>query len=596
MTETLRKYRVAIISLLLACATVSLYAPAIKNDFIDFDDDRYVTENPHVQTGLTFSGVKWAFTTTHAFNYHPLVWLSHMLDCQIFGLNPAGHHLTSILFHAANTVLLFLILYSMTAAPWPAAFVAALFAIHPLHVESVAWVSERKDVLSTFLWLATISLYLRYVRRPAFTRYLPVILCFALGLLAKQMLVTLPVTLVLLDYWPLGRLTGAPKKRYPQKPAAEPVSLRRSLIEKLPLFALSVAAAAAVFLIQSRATLVKTATEIPPVYRLANAVVAAGTYILKTFWPADLAILYPHPGTSLPLGKVLPAALLLTGISLIVTKYARRQKYLPVGWLWYLITLLPVIGIIQVGLQQMADRYTYVPLIGIFIIIAWTAAHRARRSRAARYVVTCIALIWLAALALLTIRQISYWQDSITLYRHTVAVTKNNDIIHRNLAILLLRQGETEQAVEHFQKAVELNPKDTHSRKLLEKLRADKQASDTDRLLVRANALAQQGRLDQAIRLYREFIELRPDSASVYNNLGNALFLKRDFDKARDAYSTAIRLDPNYIDAHSNLAILLARTGQTDRAAEHYRKVFEIDPDHAGARKFLDSLKNGELK
>jgi tetratricopeptide (TPR) repeat protein len=626
------KQQTIIILVLLAAVTLAVYWQVRGHDFIAFDDDLYVTENKDVQRGLTWRGIKWAFTTTQAYNWHPLVWISHMLDCQLYKLNPAGHHFTNVLFHIANTLLLFLVLNRMTGSLWRSAFVAALFALHPLHVESVAWVSERKDVLSTFFWILTMWFYLRYVRRPRFTTYQPVMLALALGLMAKQMLVTLPLVLLLLDYWPLERFALGRQKPDERKGRFGTASFSRCLLEKLPLLALSAVASLIVFLVQSRATLVKSTIAIPFGYRVGNAILAYARYITRMFWPANLGILYPHPETNLPIWKVLTAGVLLLCISILVVRYFRSRRWFAVGWLWYLGTLVPVIGLVQVGLQAMADRYTYVPLIGLFIIIAWGAAELLEKQRYRNIVLAAGAVTSLSVLTAVTWRQVAYWQNSITLYKHTVAVTANSDILHYNLGVLLLEKGKTDEAIEHWRKAVSirpgqptihknlatllsrqgdiygaiehyqqalrLKPKDQAVNKALKNLLARREKLDSvEELFDRGNALAAQGELDEAIACYTRLLQLRPDYAAVHNNLGNALYLQGKPEQALARYGEAVRYDPNLVDAHYNMAVLLAGRGSTDEAVREYRKVLEIDPGHTGARRALrDLLKNGVQK
>ena len=621
------KQQTIIILLLLAAATLAVYWQARGHDFIAFDDDLYVTENSNVQNGLTWRGIKWAFTTTQAYNWHPLVWLSHMLDFRLYKLNPAGHHFTNVLFHIANTLLLFLVLNRMTGSLWRSGFVAALFALHPLHVESVAWVSERKDVLSTFFWILTMWFYTRYVQRPRFATYQPIMFTLALGLMAKQMLVTLPLVLLLLDYWPLERFTlGRQKRDLGPKDARKgkfgTASFSHCFLEKLPLLALSLVASLIVFLVQSKATLVKSTIAIPFGYRVGNAILAYAKYIVKMFWPANLGILYPHPETNLPIWKVLAASVLLLCISIFAIRYFRSRRWLAVGWLWYLGTLVPVIGLVQVGLQAMADRYTYVPLIGLFIIIAWGGAELLAKQRYRSIVLAAGVVTVLSALAVVTWRQVSYWQNSIKLYKHTVAVTANNDILHYNLGMLLLEKGNTEEAIEHWRKAIrirpgqptiyknlailmsqqgdiegaiehyrqvlKLRPRDEGAHKALGSLLA--KLDTAEKLFNRGNTLAEQGELDKAITCYTRLLQLRPGYAAAHNNLGNALYLQGKPEQALAHYSEAVRYDPNLIDAHYNMAMLLARQNKTDQAIKEYRRVLEIDPSHTGARRALQDL------
>jgi len=625
MFRHLNKYVPFFICLALTLTTLVVYWQVRNCKFIDFDDDLYVTENSTVQNGLTWQGIKWAFTTTHAYNWHPLTWISHMLDCQLYGLSPAGHHFTNLLLHIANTLLLFLLLTRMTGSLWPSAFVAALFALHPLHVESVAWVSERKDVLSTLLWLTTMWLYYHYVRNPRLTTYLPVVFSLALGLMAKQMLVTLPLVLLLLDYWPLQRFTLAPKKQRDRKELCGKTSFYRCFLEKLPLLALSAIASLIIFLIQAQVALVKSTILIPIRHRLANAIVAYAKYIAKMFWPGGLGILYPHPGANLSPALIFSTACLLLCVSAVVILYLRSHRWLIVGWLWYLGTLVPVIGLVQVGHQAMADRYTYVPHIGLFIIIAWSAAELVGKQRYRKVILATAAVTALCLLSVLTWRQLGYWQDSITLFKHTVAVTTNNDIlhynlgrllllegktdeaiehwrkavtikpdqptIHKNLAVLFTRQGNIDQAIEHYRQALIYKPNDTEAYKALQSLLLKhKKLYIVQQLYDKANTLAQQGRLDEAIACYTELIQLEPGYAPAYNNLGNALFLQGKPDQALDNYSRALQLEPNMVDAHYNMAVLLAHQGKKDQAIKAYRQTLELDPNNTQAREGLNAL------
>jgi len=625
MHRTSGKYWAVCIYLALALTTLAVYWQVHTHDFIAFDDDLYVTANDNVQAGLTWQGVKWAFTTTHAYNWHPLTSISHMLDCRLFGLNPAGHHFTNVLFHIANTLLLFLVLNRMTGCLWRSAFVAALFALHPLHAESVAWVSERKDVLSTFFWILTMWLYIRYAERPRFIAYLPIMLALALGLMAKQMLVTLPFVLLLLDYWPLQRFTLPSQNPTHQKSTFATASFSRCFLEKLPLLALSALASITVLLVQSKVALVKSTAQIPLAYRFGNSLVAYAKYITKMFWPTHLGILYPHPATDLPLWQVFAAGLLLLSITIVVIRSFRTRRWLAVGWLWYLGTLVPVIGLVQVGLQQMADRYTYVPLIGLFIIIAWGPAELMGKRKYRNTLLAAAAVIILSALTILTWLQLPRWKNSIALYKHTVAVTANNDIlhynlgvllarqgnideaikhwsealkikpdqptIHKNLAVLLTRQGDIDQAIEHYRHALKLRPKDKAAHNGLKNLLARREKLDAAvQLYNKANVLAAQRKLDEAVTCYTKALQLVPDYASAHNNLGNALFLQGKLEQALAHYSRAVRYNPNMVDAHYNMAVLLARLGKTDEAVNRHRKVLEINPNHKGARRALQQL------
>ncbi len=508
MNKISNKYYVPLICIALALINLAVYLQVLSHDFIDFDDDLYVTKNTNVQAGLTWQGIKWAFTTNQAYNWHPLTWISHMLDCQLYGLNPAGHHLTNVIFHIANTLFLFLVFKRMTGNLWRSAFVAALFALHPLHVESVAWVSERKDVLSTFFLLLTMWFYIRYTHHPRLADYLLVMLTMALGLMTKQMLVTLPLVLLLLDYWPLQRFTW-PLKQKDRKGATATTSLSRCFVEKVPLLALSFIASLIVLHVQSKSALVRNTIQIPIALRTANAILVYTKYITKMFWPLHLGVLYPHPETNLQLWQVLAAGLPLLCITAIVFRLSRNRRWLIVGWLWYLGTLVPVIGLVQVGLQSMADRYTYVPLIGLFTIIAWGTAELIVKLKYKNIILAAGAGMVLLVLSVLTWLQLSHWKNSITLFEHTVAVTTNNDIMHYNLGSLLLQQGKADQTIKHWSEAVRIRPNQPTIHKNL------------------ALLFTQQGKNDEAIQHYRQALKYRPNDTAAYNNLKALLAIQK---------------------------------------------------------------------
>jgi len=406
-----------LIGLLLTAAVFGIFRHSIKNDFVNFDDDKYVTCNTHVQAGLTKESVSWALTSVDAKNWHPLTWLSHMLDIQVYGSNPAGHHLTNVLLHVLNTLLLFLALNRMTGHVWRGAFVAALFGVHPLHVESVAWVAERKDVLSAFFWMLTMLAYVRYVEMPKPGRYPLVLLSFALGLMAKPMLVTLPFVLLLLDYWPLDRL-----KLH---------SWWKLVVEKTPLFVFAAASSIVTYIVQSKGGAIGILEHLSLGARISNAVVSYMDYIGKMFWPRNLAVFYPYPVHGPPIWEIVGAGAALVCVSILVIRAGGRRPYLPVGWLWYLGTLVPVIGLVQVGRQAMADRYSYVPLIGLFIIVAWGVPDLASRKR---WILAVAAGPALSALMLCTWFQVGVWRNNITFFEHALASTSDNYVAQNNLA------------------------------------------------------------------------------------------------------------------------------------------------------------------
>ncbi|MBW1896674.1 MAG: glycosyltransferase family 39 protein, partial [Deltaproteobacteria bacterium] len=455
-----RRLKVAVL-IGLTLLTFLVFWQVTSHEFVIFDDEVYVTQNDEVQKGLSWDGVAWAFTTTHANFWHPLTWLSHMLDCRLFGLNPAGHHLTSLLLHIANTLLLFLVFHRMTGALWPSAFVAALFACHPLHVESVAWVSERKDVLSTLFWMLTLGAYVRYVEHPRGRAYLLAVVFFSLGLMAKPMLVTLPFVLLLLDYWPLDRLDFGQQSHRPGDQAGHPGYPKSSffhlLLEKVPFLVLSAVSCIVAYTAQAHGGAIKSSGVFSIDVRIANALISYVSYLEKTFWPHHLAVFYPHPGTW-PVWQIAGAGLLLVSISALVLLGMRKKPYLTLGWFWYLGTLVPVIGLVQVGIHAMADRYTYVPLIGVFIMIAWGLQDIAKRWRPQRVVLGLSAAAVICAFTISSARQLNHWQNSSTLFQHALNVTEDNYGAHNNLGLALAQRGKLDEAIDHYLRALEIKP------------------------------------------------------------------------------------------------------------------------------------------
>ncbi|MEJ2429930.1 MAG: tetratricopeptide repeat protein [Deltaproteobacteria bacterium] len=575
------------IGLFLTVATLVVFWQVGNHAFIHVDDSEYVTDNVHVNTGLSWDNLTWAFTSTHAANWHPLTWLSHMLDCELFDLNPKGHHLTSVLFHLVNTLLLFLILRWMTGALWRSGLVAALFALHPLHVESVAWVAERKDVLSTFFLFLTLLSYIWYVQRSGFYRYLLIILFFTLGLMAKPMVVTLPFVLLLLDYWPLERIRLAQSgsshagqshpSTFTKKPKAQAFSL---LLEKTPLFVLAAGSCLVTFLVQRSGGAVG-ALEVYPFYiRVANGLVSYVNYIIKMIWPQNLAVFYPHPGQGLPMWQAAGAGLLLLVISIAVIRLGRRYPYLPVGWLWYVGTLVPVIGLVQVGAQAMADRYTYVPLIGLFFMIAWGVTDLLGSWRYGKPALAVAATILLSALMVCTTVQVSYWKNSLTLFEHTLRATSHNSQIHNNLGNVLTQKGKLQEAIAHYTKALEISPNYAEAQINL------------------GVALTRQGRLKEAIKHYSAALELKSNSAELHNNLGVALFGLGDIPGAIRNYLAAVQLKPDYAEAHNNLGNGLVKLGKLSEAEIHYGKALKLRADYPEAHNNLGVAlaRQGRLK
>ena len=535
-------------------STIAVYLATAGHDFVYYDDPKYVTENTVVSSGLTRAGLAWAFTTGTDANWFPLTWLSHMLDVQLFGLNASGHHVTSVLLHALSTALLFLVLHKMTGMMWKSAFVAAMFALHPLHVESVAWIAERKDVLSTVFWMLTMLAYVRYTREPKVGRFILVAAVFALGLMSKPMLVTLPFVLLLIDFWPLRRLGSR--------------SPGQLLVEKIPLIALAVASSITTFLVQRKGGAVGSLEAFPLALRVGNGLVSYLAYIRKTIWPSDLAAFYPYRlEVSAPAALV--AAGVLAGLSILAVRVARKHPYVPVGWFWYVGTLVPVIGLIQVGNQAMADRYSYVPLIGLFIIAAWGFDYLAERWKFPRLVVPGLAIAATLGAALISWNQIRHWRNSAQLWTHALDVTTDNFVAHNNLGLALAGDGKVEEAISHYSEALRIRPSYGTARTNL------------------GAALAKQGKLDEAISNYREALRIRPDLAEAHMDLGAALAGQGKMDDAIGHYRDAIRLKPGFAEAYANLGLAFSNQGQFDSAIAEYRKSIELKPSFAEAHNNL---------
>jgi Tfp pilus assembly protein PilF len=587
------RWRELLVCLLLAAATGGVYSRACRNGFVNYDDDSYVEHNAHVQKGLTAESVRWAFTTTEMVNWHPLTWLSFELDDQVFGLNPGGFHLTNVVLHVLDALLLFVALRALTGAVWRSGFVAALFALHPLHVESVAWISERKDTLSTLFAALTLAAYAVYARRPGVLRYLLVAVPFALGLMAKSMLVTLPFVLLLLDYWPLRRLGG---------PAA--AALR--LAEKVPLLVLAAASCAVTLVAQREGGETNPVGALP--LRLENAAVSYAAYLGKTAWPHGLVPFYPFPTDLYPAGQVAGAVLVLLGISAGCLLLARRAPYLVVGWLWFLGTLVPVIGLVQVlGGFARADRFTYVPLIGVFLMAVWGAADLAARLRIPALVPAAAGVVVLAACAAATWVQIDTWHDSATLWTHTLAIDPDNYLAHNNLGTVFLQDGKVDEALGHYQASARAAPwyalaHYNEGCALAEKgrtweaageyreaLRYDPHYSDAHNNL--GALLLMGGDADGALREFTAALDRAPNPPLVHNNVGLALLRKGRTAEAVAEFEEALRLDPGYADAHNNLGEALYSQGRVDPAVAHFEEALRLDPGHPRARANLSQAR-----
>ena len=550
-----------IICLFLVLTTLAVYWQVTNHEFLNYDDNIYITKNHHVQAGLNLESTIWSFTSgTMVSNYwHPLTWLSHMLDFQLYGMNAGGHHMTSLLFHFTNTLLLFFIFRRMTGDIWQSGFVAALFALHPLHVESVAWVAERKDVLSTFFWLLTMLAYCRYVEKPVLIRYFMVLLFFVLGLMSKPMLVTLPFVLLLMDYWPLGRIQLGQVIK-PVNVKAQKTSVFRLVGEKIPFFLLTAVASVAAYITQQKGDALAHMDLALLKIQIANALVSYVSYIGKMIWPGQLAVFYPHLGT-LPIWESVGAALLLISLTAFVVIPWRRFPYLSVGWFWYIGTLVPVIGLVKVGSFAMADRYTYVPLIGLFIIIAWFVPELVARRHHKKILFAALAILYLSILMAVTWKQVRYWKNSIALFEHSLNVTTNNYVAHDKLGEALAEQNRTAEAIRHYSETLKIEPYCVQA------------------YLNMGDAHASLGNSEDAVYYYNKALQIKPKYAKAHNNLGNAMARQGNFEAAVYHYNEALKINPNYAGAHYNLGKIASNQGKIEDAIIHYQKALQKDPD-----------------
>ena len=632
------RYRYELILAGLVALTWAVFGQVLGFEFVGIDDPGYVTQNERVLDGWSVGNFGWAFTTLAQSNWHPLTWISLMLDAWVGGGQPAVFHLTSLLLHIANTLLLFHVLRRMTGAEWRSAIVAALFAVHPLHVESVVWVAERKDVLSTLFWLLAVWAWIRYVERPGLERYAWVVLAMLGGLLAKPMLVTLPLVLLLLDFWPLGRFApGRGDRRATPRP---PWGV---LFDKIPLAALAAASSVITLHAQSAGGAVGSLELFPLGARVGNALLSYVRYVVMMIWPAGLAIPYPYDLEALTPVRVGGAAILLAAISWLVIRSARTRPYLVVGWLWYMVTLLPVIGVVQVGGQSMADRYTYVPLTGLFVMVVWgvsemVAARSAKIHVAGGVTATGIVL----ALAVAAHEQVGHWRDTTRLFTRALSVTRNNAVAHNALGLELYKNGRLEEAIEHYREAIEISPIYMDARvniaaALMQSGRTDEaeqhyraamRLSPGDPLISMnlAVALMGKGRLEEAADLFRQVLERQPDDPPAHGalgvvlarlgkhdeaivhfrrsvdaspsdaemrvNLGTALLKQEAWQEAQAQLSEAVRLDPTNLSARKNLGVLLARQGRLLEAKTHLEEAVRRAPDDEGARKNLERVQS----
>ena len=631
MNHMSKNRQILLIYLFLILTTLTAFGQVGNHEFVNFDDNVYITDNLHIRNGVSLQGLCWAFTTGHATNWHPLTWISHMLDIQLFGLKAQWHHLTNLLFHIANVLLLFFVLHRMTKALWQSAFVAALFALHPLHVESVAWISERKDVLSTFFWMLTLIAYRCYAESPRLKTYLVVIAFFALGLMAKPMLVTLPFVLLLLDYWPLERFRkrnsaqgvirtevlspvstrkkkGKTGKQAPristevEKPATPEFQwtlVRPLVLEKIPLFALTILSCAATYIAQKEGGAVAPTEVFTTGVRVANAFISYLTYIAKMIWPDNLAMFYPHPGPS-PFWQVLGAVLLLVAVTFAVIRAAKRSPYLPVGWLWFTGTLVPVIGIVQVGSQAMADRYTYIPSIGLFIMTAWGVPVLLKKHRYAKEILAASSALCLLLLFALTLAQVGYWRDSISLFDHTLDVTENNYYIHTSRGGVYNDLGNYTRAIADFDRAIQLNPRFAMAYNYrgyaLDSLGYRiKAMEDFDRAIEidphypeahynRGVSCQELGKFREAIDDYDKAAANKNfKKAELLSNRGAAYAGLGDQKKAIDDYDKAIEINPEHAKTYFNRGVAYGVLGNIPQALRDFERATEINPEYAGA-------------
>jgi Flp pilus assembly protein TadD len=610
------------ISLGLVAANVVVYAAVRNHGFVNFDDPRYVSENAAITGGLTWRGMVWAFTTGHQSNWHPLTWLSHMLDLELYGMNPGGHHVTNLFLHIVNTLLLFGVLYRMTGTLGRSGFVAALFAVHPLHVESVAWIAERKDVLSTLFWMLTLWSYVSYVRQPQRSRYVLVVVLFALGLMSKPMLVTLPFVLLLIDYWPLGRITldgaAGPDRRRVTQSSHQLRMWLHLLREKLPLFALVIVSSIITFVAQRRGGSVGGLDAFPIISRVENALISYVAYMWKMMWPSRLGAFYPFP-PSFSTWRIIVAAAILIAISGIAIRAATRHPYLIVGWLWYLGTLVPVIGLVQVGGQSMADRYTYIPLVGLFVMVAWGVPALLARPRRApgaierapasgrigairfqRIALVTAALVVITAFTAAARNQVQHWRSPTAIWEHTLEVTGENAVAHYSLGSFLIETGRAADAVTHLSEAVRINPRNAGAQsdlgaallqqgkgneaiaRFAEAARLTPQYADAHHHL--AVALAREGQLPGAIQEMLKALQITPEEPIWQYELGDILARQRRHGEAIAHYEEALRIRPDFEEAHNNLGVVLMREGRRREARAHFVEALRLRPGYADAR------------
>jgi protein O-mannosyl-transferase len=564
---------------------LAVYWQVTSFEFINLDDPLYVIGNQSIRHGINPESIKWAFSSVeYASNWHPITWISHALDIQFFGMNPGMHHLTNVIFHIVNTILLFIVLEKMTGALWRSAVVAALFALHPLHVESVAWISERKDVLSTFFWLLTMLGYIWYIQQRTVLRYLVVILSYILGLLSKPMLVTLPFILLLLDYWPLNRLETIQKVDIRSSHGNDIVGsggwwsrLSTLILEKIPLILCALISCGVTFYAQLSSGAVNSLEKIKLIIRIANAIISYVVYLEKMVWPIKLAVFYPYPEIINPFEALLCTLFLLIITTLILIA-ARNLPYLAVGWVWYLVTLIPVIGIVQVGAQQLADRYTYISLVGIFIIVVWGFTDILTRWRYGKVVLGVLSAFVFTLLMITTWEQLGTWKDSETLFRHALAVTKNNYLAHNNLGVAISTRGDIEGAIWHYRQAIKIKPN---------YIRA------CDNIGFK---LFDEKKYNEALNQFQECLKIDPENSITHIGLGDTLMATSSFTGAIRSYTEALRINPNHTEVYSKLGLAYLKKGNFQDSIKYCQKALMIEPDDGIAIKVLEVANIAQLR
>ncbi|MBT5633608.1 MAG: tetratricopeptide repeat protein [Nitrospina sp.] len=583
------------ICIFLVAATLAVYWQILDHGFLNYDDSKYVTKNWQVQSGLTLESVKWAFSTEHFAQWHPITWLSHIIDFQLFGSDPSGHHLVSLSIHIANALLLFLVLTRMTGASWQSGFVAAVFALHPFNVESVAWIAERKNVLSTFFWLLTMWSYIRYVEKPSIIRYGLILFFLTIGLMTKPMLVTLPFVLLLLDFWPLGRWKFSQKNRGTIH-SEEGVRPAKLIWEKIPFFIIVIGSSITTFIVTKSGGALQGMEVHSLLVRISNSMVSSVTYLAKTFWPSGLSVFYPHPGNALPAWQVITSIGLLSVISFVAVRWIKSVPYFAFGWFWFLGTLVPVIQIVQTGAHAMADRYAYVPLIGIFIIVAWGLPDLLARWNHREKAPAIFAGL-LIPLMIATSIQVGLWENGITLFKHAIRVTnkKYSDIAstHALLANACHRKGELSLAISEFKKSLEINPEHLYSLNNLAGTLAEQgnlegallyarksvslESDYIPGLVTLGNILEESGELNQAQTYYERVLELESESFENHLNLANVLYKTGDIAEATLHFRETIALNPRLVEAHYNLGNALGQQGQLKEAQEAFEQAITLD-------------------